>query len=65
VCSPVVGGGRCVGVILIGTCVLVGFVGFLVGGGFVVGFGMRSVEGKAVLRKRRNGNKKEPSPSDQ
>jgi len=54
-----------VGVILIGTCVLVGFVGFLVGGGFVVGFGMRSVEGKAVLRKRRNGNKKEPSPSDQ
>lgn len=53
------------GVVLIGACVLVGLVGFLVGGGFVVGFGMRSVEGKSVLRKRRNGNKKEPSPSDQ
>lgn len=52
------------GVVLIGTCVLVGLVGFLVGGGFVVGFGMRSVEGKSVLRKRRNGNKKERSPSD-
>lgn len=53
------------GVVLMSTCVLVGFVGFLVGGGFVVGFGMRSVEGKSVLRKRRIGNKKEPSPSDQ
>lgn len=53
------------GVVLNGTCVLVGFVGFLVDGGLVVGFGMRSVESKSVLRKRRNGNKKEQSSSDQ
>ena len=53
------------GVVLICTCVLVGFVGFLVGGGFVVGFGMRSVEGKSVLRKGRNRNEKEQSSSDQ